>query len=246
MIVLAVPRFRRAWRAPPSPVSPASPVPSDRTSAQSGSARQVAFRTLVFRATASVLGLALAMPATVSAERADRDKPINIESDRLLVDDAKKISTFEGNVVVTQGTLIIRGDRMIVRQDASGFSHATAFGNRAYFKQKREGVDEYVEGWADRMEYDGKAERVELFVHAEIHRGEDQVRGNYISYDQVTEFYQVFGGGKKGATPGNPEGRVRAVMQPKPKDDKGKPAPPPSPGASVPLKTAPALANPRE
>jgi lipopolysaccharide export system protein LptA len=221
-------------------------VSSHSPFAPSGSARLIAFRALVVRVAASALGLALAMPTTAPAEKADRDKPINIESDRLLVDDAKKISTFEGNVVVTQGTLIIRGDRMIVRQDANGFSHATAFGNRAYFKQKREGVDEYVEGWADRMEYDGKAERVELFVRAEIHRGEDQVRGNYISYDQVTEFYQVFGGGKKGATPGNPEGRVRAVMQPKPKDDKGKPAAPPPPGAPVPLKPAPALANPRE
>lgn len=211
-----------------------------------GPAFPIVFWSFAPRAAVLVLVLALALPADVSAERADRDKPINIESDRLLVDDAKKVSTFEGNVVVTQGTLIIRGDRMIVRQDANGFSHATAFGNRAYFKQKREGVDEYVEGWADRMEYDGKAERVELFVRAEIHRGDDQVRGNYISYDQVTEFYQVFGGGKKGATPGNPEGRVRAVLQPKPKDDKGKPAPPPPPGAPVPLKPAPALANPRE
>lgn len=177
---------------------------------------------------------------TVSrAERADRDKPINLEADRVTVDDAKQVSVFEGNVVLTQGTLVIRGDRMEVRQDNDGFKHGTATGNLAYFRQKREGNDEHIEGWAERIEYDGRADKMQMFVRASMKRGEDEVRGNYISYDAATEFFQVTGGGAKAATPNNPDGRVRAVLQPK---SKGKPP------ATAPVSLNPAaqIGAPRE
>jgi len=105
----------------------------------------------------------------------------------------------------------------------------------------------------------------QMFGNAEIKKGTDDVRGDYISYDAVTEYYQVVGGGKIVGTPGNPEGRVRAVIQPKNKMDKldkpfnksDKPAKTDKPGKAdnpggpqananpaVPLKTAPGLSNP--
>lgn len=166
--------------------------------------------------------------APAYAEKADREKPIHLESDRVTVDEAKQIAVFEGNVVLTQGTLTIRGDRMQVRQDDEGFRHGTTWGNLAYFRQKREGVDEYIEGWAERIEYDGRADKVQMFNRAMMKRGQDEVRGSYISYDSVSEFFQVIGGGTKAATAGNPQGRVRAILQPKPKDK-------PAPGAPVSL-----------
>lgn len=149
------------------------------------------------------------------AEKTDREKPINIEADRVTVDDAKQIATFIGKVVLTQGTLIIRGDRMEVRQDDQGFKNGTTWGNLAYFKQKREGYDEYIEGWAERIEYDDRADKVQMFNRASMKKGGDEVRGNYISYDATTEFFQVTGGTK---TATGTNGRVRAVLQPKPKD----------------------------
>src|ERR1700680_4935710 len=100
--------------------------------------------------------LTLNMAPAAHAERADRDKPVNLEADRVTVDDAKQVATFEGNVVLTQGTLTIRGDRMVVQQDADGFKHGVAYGNLASFRQKREGYDEYIEGYAERIEYDSK------------------------------------------------------------------------------------------
>jgi lipopolysaccharide export system protein LptA len=170
------------------------------------------------------------------AERADRDKPIHLEADRVTIDDAKKVSVFEGNVVLTQGTMTLRADRMNVREDAQGFQYGVAYGNPAYFRQKRDGVDEYVEAWAERIEYDGKSERLQLFDKARMKRGNDEVRGNYISYDQPTEFFRVVGGPEGGA--GASPGRVRAVIQPKSKDKPAQTPPPP-----VQLKPAPALSN---
>ncbi|HJQ62620.1 MAG TPA: lipopolysaccharide transport periplasmic protein LptA [Burkholderiales bacterium] len=173
------------------------------------------------------------------AEKADREKPIHLEADRVTVDEAKQIAMFEGNVVLTQGTMTIRGDRMQVRQDEEGFRYGTTWGDLAYFRQKREGYDEYIEGWAERIEYDGRADKVQMFTRASMKRGQDEVHGNYISYDAVSEFFQVIGGGTKAASAANPQGRVRAILQPKPKE---KPAAAPP----VPLKPTDKLGTRRE
>jgi len=188
------------------------------------------------RAFACCLLAALAAPA--AAEKADRDKPVNLEADKVTIDDGKQIALFEGNVVLTQGTLQIRGERMQVNQDKDGFRHGTTWGSPAYFRQKREGFDEYIEGWAERIEYDGRAESMQMFNRAQLKRGQDEVRGNYISYDAKSEFFQVTGGGT-GTGPNGPDSRVRAVIQPKSKD---------KPAASPPvsLKPAESITAPRE
>ena len=163
----------------------------------------------------AALAVALGAAGIAHAEKTDKDKPVNIESDKLAIDDVKKESVFEGNVVLTQGTLMLKADRVVVRQDQQGFNYGFAFGKPAYFRQKREGYDEYIEGNAERLEYDGKQEKVQLFTNAQIRKGQDEVHGDYISYDAVTEFYQVMGGGKVAATPTNPTGRVQVTIQPR-------------------------------
>ena len=171
----------------------------------------------------------------VLAEAADRDKPIDLEADSVKVDDSKQISTYSGNVILTQGTLVIRADKLIVREDQAGFQHSTSLGNPTTFKQKMEGKNEYMEGSAQRIEYDGRMDKVQLFTKAWVKRGEDIVHGDYIMYDANAEYAEVIGGGSQAATPGSPTGRVRAIIQPKgkkttiqpvtpPKSDAGKPA----------------------
>jgi lipopolysaccharide export system protein LptA len=193
--------------------------------------------TLAFAAAVAVLS-----PQGARAERADRDKPVNIESDRMTADDAKKVATFEGSVVLTQGTLTIHADRIVVRQDEAGFQYGVAYGNPARFQQKREGYDEFVHGEALRVEYDGRAERVELFDDARLRRdGGDDVRGNYISYDSKTEYFTV-NSGKQAAKDGR-DSRVRAVIMPK-KTEAPKPSEQPKPSDRLRLQPAPAIAKP--
>ena len=183
-------------------------------------------------------GALLILCSPSGAEKADKEKPINLEADRVNIDDAKKVSVFEGNVVLTQGTLVMRADRMIVREDAQGFNHGTAYGNPVTFRQKREGVDEYIEGEALRVEYDGRIERLQLFNRAQLRRGADEVRGSYISYDQPTEIFNAIGSHDDGSGKAAP-GRVRAVIQPKSKEK-------PPAGPALPLKAAPALTDSRK
>lgn len=163
---------------------------------------------------ACVLGIFMWLPLQVWAEAADRDKPIELEADTVTVNDAKKTSTYTGNVILTQGTLVIHADKLVVREDKDGFQHSTSTGNPTTFKQKREGKDEYMEGSAQRIEYDGRMDKVQLYTKAWVKRGEDIVHGDFISYDANAEYAEVIGGVKSTTDPGN-TGRVKAIIQPK-------------------------------
>ena len=198
-------------------------------------------RRLLRLAAVTALGAGLSSPLLTLAERADRDKPVNLEADRVDLDDAKKEAVFVGAVTLTQGTLTIKADKIIVKQDAEGFQYGIAYGNPAHFRQKREGYDDYIEGFSERLEYDGKADKMQMFTNARIQRGGDEVRGDYISYNAVTEFFQVIGGGKSASTAGNPQGRVHAVIQPKPKP--GTSAAPPG---AVELKPSESMQTPKQ
>lgn len=193
------------------------------------------------RLLAGLFVLLAAAPAL--AERADRDKPMNIESDTLRYEEQKQLSTFTGRVVVTKGTIVMRGARLEVRQDAAGNQNGTMFaepGGRAFFRQKREGLNEYIEGEGETIEYDGKADSVRFVRRAEMRRLagatlQDEVMGSVIVYNNTTEVYTVDGTPRSaGAPSAAPSGRVRAVLAPR-----GTAAAPAAPAA--PLRPTPAL-----
>lgn len=193
-----------------------------------GSARRAARAALA----AALIALPLAGFAPAAhAEKADQGKPINVEADNLTYDDLKQVTVATGNVVITKGTIIIKGDRVEVRQDPQGYQYATATmapGSKkhASFRQKREGLDEYIDGDAERIDYDGKQDLTTLTTNATVRRLQglstiaDTVHGSVITYDGQRDFYTAKGG-KDVAAPGNPTGRVRAMLSPK----NGAPAP---------------------
>ena len=154
---------------------------------------------------------------SAKAEKADREKPTNVEANRMTSDEARRVSIFEGNVLLTKGTITVRAERIVVRQDADGFQYASASGAPVRFRQKgdpvggQEGV--WIDGEALRVEIDEKNERIELHENARITRDKDEVRGSYILYDQRSEFFSV--SSAKGAPASSAGERVRAVIQPK-------------------------------
>lgn len=147
------------------------------------------------------------------AENTDRDKPIHLESDRVVIDDVKQTSIFEGQVELTQGTLRIQAEKIVLTQDKQGYKHCTATGKPASFRQKHEGSDEYMEGYGERIEYDTRAETVDFFVQARVKRAQDDVQGDHIAYSTRTEVFQVNGDPDYAGDPD--KGRVHAVIQPK-------------------------------
>jgi lipopolysaccharide export system protein LptA len=156
----------------------------------------------------------------VLAERADRDKPLQLEANRISIDDAKKIQILEGDVIVIKGTMMLRADRVVITEDQYGFQKGVAFGGKdglARIRQKREGKDEYSEGEAERIEYNTNSEVAEFFHRAWVKSGEDQVKGDYIWYDGISEKYLVTAGQNR--DPKAPPARVRAIIQPRNKAD---------------------------
>jgi lipopolysaccharide export system protein LptA len=156
------------------------------------------------------------------AESADRDKPIHLESNSVVIDDVKQTSVFEGKVELTQGTLFIQAEKIILTQDKQGHKHCTASGKPASFRQKHEGADEYMEGYGERIEYDTRAETVDFFVQARVKRAQDDVQGDHIAYSTRTEVFQVSGDPNHANDPN--KGRVHAVIQPKTQENPGLPA----------------------
>jgi lipopolysaccharide export system protein LptA len=159
------------------------------------------------------------LPAlSLHAEQSDREKPIALEADRITIDDLKRMQILEGNVVLTQGTLTIRADKIVVTEDAYGFQRGVAFagpGGLARFRQKREARDGWIEGEAERIEYDSHNEIAELFRRAWVKSGEDQLHGDYIRYDAISERYFAAAAPRDGKTPTQPPSQVRAVIQPR-------------------------------
>ena len=170
-------------------------------------------------------------PGVVQAEKADRNKPMNIEADALRHDELKQTSVFTGRVVMTKGSIVLRGARLDVRQDADGYQYGVVTaepGKRAFFRQKRDTVvgapDEFIEGESEVIEYDGKADNVRFITRAEMRRYResvvtDELSGAVIVYNNLTDVFTV-DGQKKAAASGAGDapaagGRVRAVLSPK-------------------------------
>jgi lipopolysaccharide export system protein LptA len=179
------------------------------------------------RALNSFLSLLIALlvafaPAAVWAEKADRDKPMNIEADSLVHDELKQVSVFTGRAVLTKGTMILRGSRIEIRQDPDGYQFGIVLpepNKRAFFRQKREGVDEFMEGEGLRIEYDGRADRIKLIDQAEVRRYRgavlgDQMTGKLITYDNLTDVFAIDGQRPEDGDKAT-GGRVRVTLAPR-------------------------------
>jgi lipopolysaccharide export system protein LptA len=172
------------------------------------------------RINAALCSLMLLIGSNLShAENADRDKPLHLESDSVFIDDVKQVSVFEGKVQLIQGTILIQADKIVVTEDKQGYKHCTATGKLASFHQKREGVDEYVEGYGERIEYDTRAETVDFYTQARVKQGQDNVQGDHISYNTGTEIFRVNGNPEDVGAPSR--GRAHAVIQPKSQEATG-------------------------
>jgi lipopolysaccharide export system protein LptA len=183
--------------------------------------------------------LALALPA--GAEKADREKPIRYSATSLDGNEAEQSIILLGKVEIVQGTIVLKADRVVLKQQPDGSYNASATGKPVLFRQKMDNSEEFVDAQAQRIEYLGSKELVELYDQGWIKRGKDELRGNFLTYNSSNGAFAGRGTWPPAATTTVGDGRVSGVIQPKPKE----PAKPDAKAAEGPkLQTAPALANP--
>ena len=163
-----------------------------------------------------VLVAALTAIAPAYAEKADRDKPVNFSSDDAGgVNYETRTGSLKGNVVITQGTMTVRADRIDFKQNPDNSLSATVYGNPLSFRQKKDGTDEFYEAYAQKAVYDGQKELLELFDRALLKQGNDEIRSNYISYNTSTGAFKAEGRPDQPGPATGPGARVRGTFQPR-------------------------------
>ena len=181
--------------------------------------------------------------APARAEKADRGKPMVVEADRPgTVDLQRQVVVFNGNVSISQGTMVMRAERVEMREMPDGYRTATALGSPgkpATWRQRRDGVDEVVEGSADRIEFDGRADTMRFLGNGAVRRLRagavaDEITGGRIVWDNTAEVFRVEGGATSAT---NPSGRVRVILSPRAD------VPPPAPTPATPLLPSRALGD---
>ena len=176
---------------------------------------------------AALLSLALCCAPAAHAEKADREKNIEFQGDTGGGNAETKTGELVGHVIITQGTMTIQADRVTFKQNADNSLSATAYGNPVRFREKRDGADDYYEGYAQRIVYDGEKRFVELFDNALLKKSGNEIRSNYISYSAATENFSAEGRPdvKPAGAGDTPLGaRVRGTFQPKSEEKQDKPA----------------------
>jgi lipopolysaccharide export system protein LptA len=193
------------------------------------------FRAFMKISTFSLFLLALVLGvsgAPARAEKADRSKPMNIEADALRYDDVRQVSVFTGRVQLTKGSIVIHGTQLEVREDPDGYQFGRVTGTvaqPAFYRQKREAEEEFIEGEAETITYDGKADTVTFTSKAQLRRFRgsvlaDEITGGVIVYANLTDMFTVDGNaGTPGAATG---GRVHVTLRPKPEHASSAPVPP--------------------
>lgn len=193
---------------------------------------------LAFWCLLAVCASLLALPSR--AEKADRDQPMQIEADSMRHDEARQLTQFTGKVQAIKGTLVLRAARMEVQQDAKGRQVArlwAAPSERVFFRQKREGVNEFTEGEAEQVTYDNQADIITLSQRAEVRilRGNqvaDQLNGHTIVFNNTSEVMTV-----DGQVANGPGQRVRAILTPR----NAAPVPAANSASAPALRTSPGL-----
>ena len=185
------------------------------------------------RAPVLFIACLLAVGASARAEKADREKEVVVGADLGTLNDADKTLVYEGNVVITQGTMRLTANKVTVKEDAQGHKFYVAYGAPVTFREKRDNVDEYVEGYALRAEFDDLNDILKLYEKARVKSSANEVTGNYIQYNMNTEVANV-----QGAPPGTeapPNSRIKMTIVP------AKKGPPAAPGKAAPAPAAPPL-----
>lgn len=161
------------------------------------------------------------MGTVANAEKADANKEMITSAESAVHDDVKQITTFSGNVELTKGTLILKAGKIIIKTDPAGYSFATLLpgpGGFTTFRQKRDGGDFWVEGQAQRIEYDNKTDMVKLFIKAKLKQLEgtkptNEMEGEFISYDSRNDLFAVNNNASGTSRSGGE--RVKVVIQPR-------------------------------
>ena len=163
------------------------------------------------------LSLLLLFGTEVLALSSDKEQPIQVEADGMEIDEGKGVTTYSGNVVVIQGSIKLKADKVFVYQSEGNTDRLEAEGKPAYFQQRPDGKSEDVKGNASRIEYNTNSELLYMIGNAVLYPGDGhKLTSQRITYDRVKAVMKAgaaVAGGKKAVK----SGRVKTILAPRKK-----------------------------
>jgi len=146
------------------------------------------------------IGLVICMGNNAHSEKADQDKPVIVQAEKVSVNDVKQIYDLNGEILLIKGSIIVTGEDGHITVDPQGYEFIDVKSmpdTVASFRQRREGIpDEFMQGLATQVVYDSKTELLTLTGDASLKRLLnmqllDQLRGWKIEYDDIKQYYRV-------------------------------------------------------
>ena len=137
----------------------------------------------------------------------DNKQPINIQSDNQALDMESNTVTLTDNVVITQGSILIKASKVVIKRPPEGSGKkdtVDASGSPVTFHQMLDD-GKPVDGRANQVHYDLNQEFLTLKGNAELRQLDSKINGSVITYDVKKQQLKANGG--KG-------GRVQTVLIP--------------------------------
>ena len=148
----------------------------------------------------TLLMLGISTPFSAFAEKADQDKPIVLEADKVSVNDVQQTYELDGQILLIKGSIVVTGEQGNIKVDPEGYEYVDINGSPdavATFRERREGVaNEFMQGLGKQVTYDAKTETLIITGDASLKRllnmqMLDQLKGWKIQYDDVKQYYHV-------------------------------------------------------
>lgn len=130
------------------------------------------------------IALLLILPISAQALQSDKDQPIDVEADGVDMNDSNGISIYKGNVVLTQGSIVIKADKVTVTQMGNGADKILAEGRPMTFRQETDGNKGTIKGQATKTEYHANSEIIYMIGNAVLIQGKDTFKSDRITYDR--------------------------------------------------------------
>ncbi|MEN8170257.1 MAG: lipopolysaccharide transport periplasmic protein LptA [Pseudomonadota bacterium] len=158
------------------------------------------------------LSLLLLLPLTLSAgpaatDTANKSTPVSIEADRMELDQAHGTSTYQGNVILIQGGLRLKAERITLYTVEKQLNRVVSEGKPTTMEQPKDDNRAPLHAEAEWIEYLPLQQTVQLKGKAQLRQNGNEFSGEHIRYDLKKQLVRA-SGNKQG------DGRVRVLLQP--------------------------------
>lgn len=146
-----------------------------------------------------------------SALESDQAQPVYLEADQVEIDESKGISHYQGNVIISQGSMKLQADQMWIYRHKGRTEKIVATGNPTRFQQRMVspgGSEADVTGRANKAELDLLTNELLLLGNALLQQGPNRFESDRIQF--IRDQSLIKAGSKKDG-----QSRVKAVIEPK-------------------------------